>query len=207
MLIDAHVHLDKYGDRLDDALTEIEERTDLHRRHGDGRAVLSGAARDRQALRISSCRPSASIRAAPPNMPTGCPRSAVTSNRAPPSARSASTFTGSKTRRLIRRNEKSWNISSPPPPSRTNSSTCTPKPAKKKSSIYWKSTTCSRAIIHWYSGPMDILRAMIDYGCYFTIGVEVLYSDYIKDNRQSSAGSSAANRNRQPRRTEMVEEK
>jgi len=27
---------------------------------------------------------------------------------------------------------------------------------------------------------MDILRALIDYGCYFTIGVEVLYSDYIK---------------------------
>ncbi len=38
-----------------------------------------------------------------------------------------------------------------------------------------------RAIIHWYSGPMDILRAMIDYGCYFTIGVEVLYSGYIKE--------------------------
>jgi TatD DNase family protein len=38
-----------------------------------------------------------------------------------------------------------------------------------------------RAIIHWYSGPMEILRAMIQYGCYFTIGVEVLYSDYIKE--------------------------
>ena len=37
-----------------------------------------------------------------------------------------------------------------------------------------------RAIIHWYSGPMDILKAMIDYGCYFTIGVEVQFSDYIK---------------------------
>jgi TatD DNase family protein len=37
-----------------------------------------------------------------------------------------------------------------------------------------------RAIIHWYSGPMDILRAMINFGCYFTIGVEVLYSDHIK---------------------------
>jgi len=37
-----------------------------------------------------------------------------------------------------------------------------------------------RAIIHWYSGPMDILKAMIEFGCYFTIGVEVLYSDYIK---------------------------
>ena len=38
-----------------------------------------------------------------------------------------------------------------------------------------------RAIIHWYSGPMDILRGMIDYRCYFTIGVEVVYSDYIKE--------------------------
>ena len=28
---------------------------------------------------------------------------------------------------------------------------------------------------------MDVLRAMIEYGCYFTIGVEVLYSDYIKE--------------------------
>jgi TatD DNase family protein len=38
-----------------------------------------------------------------------------------------------------------------------------------------------RAIIHWYSGPMDVLKAMIDFGCYFTIGVEVLYSDSIKE--------------------------
>lgn len=38
-----------------------------------------------------------------------------------------------------------------------------------------------RAIIHWYSGPLDVLKEMIDFGCYFTIGVEVLYSDYIKE--------------------------
>jgi len=37
-----------------------------------------------------------------------------------------------------------------------------------------------RAIVHWYSGPMDVLQAMIDYGCYFTIGVEVGFSDYIR---------------------------
>lgn len=42
-----------------------------------------------------------------------------------------------------------------------------------------------RAIIHWYSGPMDVLNAMIDFGCYFTIGVEVLYSDYIKQIAKS----------------------
>jgi TatD DNase family protein len=38
-----------------------------------------------------------------------------------------------------------------------------------------------RAIIHWYSGPMDILHTMAEFGCYFTIGVEVHYSDHIKE--------------------------
>jgi len=37
-----------------------------------------------------------------------------------------------------------------------------------------------RAIVHWYSGPLDILQAMIEFGCYFTIGVEVHYSEHIK---------------------------
>lgn len=38
-----------------------------------------------------------------------------------------------------------------------------------------------RAIIHWYSGPMDVFHAMAQFGCWFTVGVEVLYSDYIKE--------------------------
>ena len=37
-----------------------------------------------------------------------------------------------------------------------------------------------RVIVHWYSGPLDILRALIDYGAYFTVGIEVLYSDPIR---------------------------
>jgi TatD DNase family protein len=37
-----------------------------------------------------------------------------------------------------------------------------------------------RAIVHWYSGPLDILRAMVQFGAYFTIGVEVFYSDTIR---------------------------
>ncbi len=37
-----------------------------------------------------------------------------------------------------------------------------------------------RAIIHWYSGSLDILRALIDYGAYFTVGVEALYSKNIQ---------------------------
>jgi len=36
------------------------------------------------------------------------------------------------------------------------------------------------AIVHWYSGPLDILRAMMQFGAYFTVGVEVQYSDAIR---------------------------
>ena len=42
-----------------------------------------------------------------------------------------------------------------------------------------------RAIIHWYSGPLDVLREMIDRGFYFTVGVEVLYSEHIQTIAQS----------------------
>jgi len=38
-----------------------------------------------------------------------------------------------------------------------------------------------RVIIHWYSGPWHILEAMIEHGFYFTIGVEVMFSQHIKD--------------------------
>ncbi|HWP57578.1 MAG TPA: TatD family hydrolase [Candidatus Acidoferrales bacterium] len=38
-----------------------------------------------------------------------------------------------------------------------------------------------RAIIHWYSGPLDVLRAMIGAGLYFTIGVEILFSAAIRE--------------------------
>jgi TatD DNase family protein len=38
----------------------------------------------------------------------------------------------------------------------------------------------ARPIIHWYSGPLDILRALVQFGAYFTIGIEVLYSETIQ---------------------------
>jgi TatD DNase family protein len=37
-----------------------------------------------------------------------------------------------------------------------------------------------RAIVHWYSGPLDIFREFAARGAYFTIGVEVLYSEHIQ---------------------------
>jgi len=37
-----------------------------------------------------------------------------------------------------------------------------------------------RPIIHWYSGPLDTFRALINYGACFTVGVEVLFSKHIQ---------------------------
>jgi len=35
--------------------------------------------------------------------------------------------------------------------------------------------------VHWYSGPMDVLDEMIAEGYLFTVGVEVLYSEKIRE--------------------------
>jgi TatD DNase family protein len=37
-----------------------------------------------------------------------------------------------------------------------------------------------RAIVHWYSGPLDVLRAFVARGTYMTVGVEVGHSDHIQ---------------------------
>ena len=35
----------------------------------------------------------------------------------------------------------------------------------------------NKAIIHWYSGDIEILEKYIDLGCYFTISVDIGYSE------------------------------
>jgi len=37
-----------------------------------------------------------------------------------------------------------------------------------------------RVIIHWYAGPMDILKKMIEQGYYFSIGPKIDYSEQIR---------------------------
>jgi len=37
------------------------------------------------------------------------------------------------------------------------------------------------AIVHWYSGPLNTLNKLINRGIYFTVGIEVLYSEHIKN--------------------------
>jgi TatD DNase family protein len=37
-----------------------------------------------------------------------------------------------------------------------------------------------RMVVHWYSGPLDIFRELLALGAYFTVGIEVLYSEHIR---------------------------
>lgn len=36
-------------------------------------------------------------------------------------------------------------------------------------------------IIHWYSGELDVLKGMLDYGCYFTISVDIEHSKLTRE--------------------------
>jgi len=39
----------------------------------------------------------------------------------------------------------------------------------------------ARAVVHWYSGPVRDFRRLVDLGCWFTVGVEVLTSAAIRE--------------------------
>lgn len=51
---------------------------------------------------------------------------------------------------------------------------------EKEVLVLLKEYEIQRAIIHWYSGPLDLLDKLLDTGAYFTIGVEILDSKHIK---------------------------
>ncbi|NIT36123.1 MAG: TatD family deoxyribonuclease [candidate division Zixibacteria bacterium] len=38
-----------------------------------------------------------------------------------------------------------------------------------------------RAVVHWYSGPLDVFDELAAWGAYFAVGVEVLHSEHIRD--------------------------
>jgi len=40
--------------------------------------------------------------------------------------------------------------------------------------------TLPRVLVHWYSGPIETLKKYIDMGVYFTVGVEINYTEHVK---------------------------
>ena len=179
MLIDAHVHLDKYGDLLDEALRQIETE----------RIFTVATAMDLPSyleLREIAKRSELVL----PTFGIHPRRAAEYANRLPEISRYIEmspaigeigldfhwvkdTSTYAAQRKVLEyfiaaaaEQNKFVNLHT--------------KAGEKEILDLLEKYDVRRAIIHWYSGPMDLLRAMIEFGCYFTIGVEVLYSDYIK---------------------------
>ena len=184
MLIDAHVHLDKYGDRLDDALKEIANEKiftvatamdvpsylELQEIGKRSNLVLpTFGIHPRRAAEYADRLPEISryIESSPAIGEIGLDFHWVKDTSTYPAQRKVLEYFIA----AAAEQNKFVNLHT--------------KAGEKDILDLLEKYDVRRAIIHWYSGPMDILRAMIDFGCYFTIGVEVLYSDYIKEIAKS----------------------
>lgn len=180
MLSDAHVHLDKYGDQLEEALKQIEtERIftvatamdvpsylELRKIGERSELVLpTFGIHPRRAAEYASRLPEIGcyIEMSPAIGEIGLDFHWVKDTASYPAQRKVLEYFIA----AAREQKKFVNLHT--------------KAGEKEILDLLERYDVKRAIVHWYSGPMDILRAMIDYGCYFTIGVEVHYSDYIKE--------------------------
>jgi TatD DNase family protein len=179
MLIDAHVHLDKYGDLLDDALRQIEtERIftvatamdvpsylELQKIGERSELVLpTFGIHPRRAAEYADRLPEISryIEMSPAIGEIGLDFHWVKDASTYPAQRKVLEYfiaAAAEQKKFVNLHTKA---------------------GEKEILDLLEKYDVRRAIIHWYSGPVDVLKAMIDFGCYFTIGVEVLYSDYIK---------------------------
>ncbi len=179
MLIDAHVHLDKYGDLLDQAIAEITENRIFT--VATAMDVPSYLELQKSAERSDLVLPTFGVHPR---------RAAEYANRLPEIGRHIEsspaigeigldfhwvkdTSTYAAQRRVLEyfiaaaaEQNKFVNLHT--------------KAGEKEILDLLEKYDVRRAIIHWYSGPLDVLQAMIDFGCYFTIGVEVHYSDHIQ---------------------------
>jgi TatD DNase family protein len=179
MLIDAHVHLDKYGDRLDEALEQIERERiftvatamdipsylELQKIGERSELVLpTFGIHPKRAAEYADRLPEIGryIESSPAIGEIGLDFHWVKEkSQYPAQLKVLEYFLAA-----ARDQKKFVNLHT--------------KGGEKQILDLLEKYDVQRAIIHWYSGPLDILRAMIQFGAYFTIGIEVLYSDHIK---------------------------
>ena len=179
MLVDAHVHIDKYGPDLDEALQEIRTRriftiavamdVPSYKRSleiSDGRDLVlpTFGIHPRRAPeyvdRLSELAPL--IEQSPAIGEIGLDFHWVKdSSQYPAQVKVLEYFFAA-----AREQKKMVNLHT--------------KGAEKKILDLLERYNIERAIVHWYSGPLDILRRLIEFGAYFTVGVEVSYSETIQ---------------------------
>jgi TatD DNase family protein len=179
MLIDAHVHLDRYGDLLDEALKEIDAKQiftvatamdlpsylELQKIGDRSNLVLpTFGIHPRRAVEYADRLPEISrhIESSPALGEIGLDFHWVKDASTYPAQRKVLEYFIA----AAREQKKFVNLHT--------------KAGEKEILDLLEKYDVKRVIIHWYSGPMDIFHAMVQYGCFFTIGVEVHFSDHIK---------------------------
>lgn len=184
MLVDAHAHLDLFGDRLDEALRQIEQ----HR-------ILTLAV----SMDVQSYLDTKSLAARSPWIrplfgvhPWEAPRYAD-DLQALDAHLAATPMIGEagldfhfvedarshEQQRLVFRYQCGWAAQSGKP---MNLHT---KGAEADVLAELRAHGLRGSIVHWYSGPAELVAAYLALGCYFTIGVEVLTSEAVRELARS----------------------
>ena len=179
MLIDAHVHLDKYGDLLDQALSEIDEQRNFT--IATAMDVPSYLELQKIAERSALVLPTFGIhprRAA--EYAQRLPELSRYIEMSPAIGEIGLDFHWVKDAGTYPAQRKVLEYFIAAAGEQNKFVNLHTKAGEKEILDLLEKYGVRRAIIHWYSGPMDVLKAMIDFGCYFTVGVELFYSDYIK---------------------------
>jgi TatD DNase family protein len=179
MLIDAHVHLDKYGDLLDDALREIE-REDIFT-VATAMDVPSYHDLEEIGRRSALVLPTFGIH--PRRAPQYVDRLRELGQyieMSPAIGEIGLDFHWVKNRSEYPAQVKVLEYFFAAAREQKKIVNLHTKGGEKSILELLERYDVARPIIHWYSGPLDILRALVQFGAYFTIGVEVLYSETIQ---------------------------
>jgi len=179
MLIDAHVHLDKYGNLLDDALREIEQQniftvaTAMDAPSYNELKLI--ARRSQHVLPIFGVHPRRA-----PQYASRLGELSPLIEFSPAIGEIGLDFHWEKDKSNYPAQRKVLEYFFAAAREQNKFVNLHTKGGEKEILELLDKYDISRAIIHWYSGPMDVFHAMAQSGCYFTVGVEVLYSDRIK---------------------------
>jgi TatD DNase family protein len=179
MLIDAHAHIDKYGAELDAALGEIDERRILTW------AVAMDVPSYRRTLEIAEkcawVRPTFGVHPnRAPEYADDLKALAPWIERSPALGEIGLDFHWVKDAAHYPAQKKVLEYFLAAAREQDKAVNLHTKGAEREILDLLERYAVRRALIHWYSGPEDILRALIDYGAYFTFGVELLSSEKIR---------------------------
>jgi TatD DNase family protein len=180
MLIDAHAHLDKYGDALNSALSEIEQRRiytwAVSMDVPSYRQTLEIAARSKWVLPTFGIHPKMA-----PHYASDLKALDGSIENSAALGEIGLDFHWVREREHYAAQKKVLEYFLAAAREQGKVVNLHTKGGEKEILELLDRYGLTQSVIHWYSGPLDILRGLIEFGAYFTFGVELLTSEKIRD--------------------------